>query len=71
MQNINDKSALLNQSELAHYLRRSEAWCERARWQGNGPRFIKVGRKPFYRLSDVESWLEAQTRVSTSDRGAA
>lgn len=67
----NEKNALLDQSELATFLRRSEAWCERARWQGNGPRFIKVGRKPFYRLSDVENWLEAQTRTSTSDQGTA
>lgn len=70
MQN-NDKNALLDQPELAAYLRRSEVWTERARWEGNGARFIKIGRKPFYRWSDVGAWLEARTRTSTSDRGAA
>ncbi|MHB1529370.1 MAG: helix-turn-helix transcriptional regulator [Acidiferrobacteraceae bacterium] len=59
----------MDQAELARILRRSEAWCERARWSGTGPCFIKVGRKPFYRLADVEEWLQSQTRTSTSDRG--
>ncbi len=71
MQNIAEKNTLLDQAELACYLRRSEAWCERMRWTGAGPKFVKVGRKPFYRLSDVEAWLDAQTRASTSDPGAA
>lgn len=31
------------------------------RHEGNGPTYIKVGRRVRYRMSDVETWLEANT----------
>ena len=43
-----------------------EGW----RIQGIGPRFIKVGRHVRYRITDLDAYLEAQTRNSTS-RAAA
>lgn len=70
-QATNNQDTFMDQAELADFLRRSEAWCERARWAGTGPRFVKIGRKPFYRLKDVEVWIESRTRTSTSDRGHA
>ena len=36
------------------------------RYQGRGPRFIKVGRAVRYRRSDVEAWLERNARESTA-----
>jgi ABC-type glycerol-3-phosphate transport system permease component len=37
------------------------------RHEGRGPKFVKVGdRRVRYRLSDVESWLDTQTRTSTT-----
>jgi predicted DNA-binding transcriptional regulator AlpA len=44
-----------------------------AKWRvsGKGPRFVKLGSKVAYRTSDLEDWLEAQTRMSTSDPGHA
>ena len=41
---------------------------ERWRVEGFGPRFIRVGRRPLYRLSDIEAWLDANTVGSTSER---
>lgn len=43
-----------------------------ARWrsEGQGPPFIKVGSKVMYRRSDLENWLAARTRRSTSDDGS-
>jgi excisionase family DNA binding protein len=36
------------------------------RYQGKGPRFVKVGRHVRYRRSDVEAWLELHVRDSTA-----
>jgi len=50
---------LWTQKELAEYLGKSTAWCERARWAGEGPRFIKMGRHCRYRVADVLAWVES------------
>ncbi len=61
--------SLLTQQELAEYLEKSIAWCERSRWDGSGPKFIKVGRAVRYRAEDVLTWLEQNTRNNTSEKG--
>ena len=60
-----DDGDKLTQVQLAAFLHKSEAWCERARWAGTGPAFLKIGRSVFYRRRDVEAWLEAHRHVST------
>ena len=40
---------------------------ERWRLNGQGPRFIKVGRRVAYRLDAIEQYLDAQTRRHTSN----
>lgn len=30
-----------------------------------GPRFVKIGSAVRYRRSDIDAWLERQTRIST------
>lgn len=62
---------LMDQHDLASYLGKSEAWCERARWAGEGPRFIKLGRNVRYRAEDVLAWIEGNVRTSTSQEGQA
>ena len=32
------------------------------RCQGRGPRYLKVGRRCYYRRPDVETWLQGQLR---------
>ncbi|GAA0581407.1 helix-turn-helix transcriptional regulator [Halomonas salifodinae] len=61
---------LMNQRDLANYLGKSTAWCERARWAGEGPRFIKLGRHVRYRADDVLAWIEEQARTSSTTGGA-
>ncbi|WP_421621327.1 helix-turn-helix transcriptional regulator [Alkalilimnicola ehrlichii] len=53
---------LLDQRELAAYLGKSTAWCERARWAGVGPRYVKLGRHVRYRADDVMAWIEEQAQ---------
>ncbi len=33
---------------------------------GKGPAYVKVGSAVRYRRSDVDAWLDAQTRTSTA-----
>lgn len=40
------------------------------RHKGGGPPFIKVGRKVYYRRSDVEAWVESN-RYTRTDRPVA
>jgi hypothetical protein len=44
----------------------SPAWFQRARWAGNGPPFVKVGRAVRYRLDELIGWFEDRKRTSTS-----
>ncbi|OFC61030.1 hypothetical protein BAE30_06275 [Acidithiobacillus caldus] len=60
---------LYDQIELIEPLKKSKQWFERKRWDGTGPKFIKIGRKPLYRGSDLNAWLDEQVRKSTSDKG--
>lgn len=62
---------LMNQRDLAQYLGKSTAWCERARWAGEGPRFIKLGRHVRYRADDVLAWIEENARTSTTGGAGA
>lgn len=61
------KNALLTTKEAAKYLGVSKAFLERDRWAGSRIPFVKVGSRTVrYRLSDLEAYLDAQVRYSTS-----
>jgi predicted DNA-binding transcriptional regulator AlpA len=51
---------LLNDHEVANFLRVSTATVRRWRLLGQGPRFRKLGSSVRYALEDVEKWLEDQ-----------
>ncbi len=61
----------INQKELAARWRISHRTLERWRWIGEGPKFLKVGGRVIYRLSDVEEYEQSIIRSSTSDSGQA
>jgi hypothetical protein len=56
---------LLTERELCDYLKKSQAWAQRARLEGNGPPWFKVGRTPMYPAGRLETWLEQSVRSST------
>lgn len=47
------------------------AQLEVLRHRGGGSRFVKLGRAVYYRPEDVEDWIAANIRKSTSDPGGA
>ena len=60
----------LTQDEAAKRLRLSPRTLERMRLNGDGPRFIKAGRRVLYRNSSLEAWVDDRTFVRTSEIGA-
>ncbi len=62
---------LLNQREAAAVLRLSERTLERFRLSGDGPLYVKAGRRVAYRHEDLDRWVSDRVRTSTSERGAA
>jgi hypothetical protein len=60
--------ALFNQRTVAAVRDCSEALCERERWNGTGPSFMKTGGRVKYRKADVVEWINRhRTFSSTSE----
>jgi hypothetical protein len=50
----------------------SESWLSKSRMTGmNAPRHIKIGRRVIYDIDDLDAWLAAHRRMSTSEPVAA
>lgn len=60
---------LLSADEASVYLGIPKATLAKMRWAGKGCRFVKLGRKVYYRPTDLEDWIAANERASTSDSG--
>jgi predicted DNA-binding transcriptional regulator AlpA len=60
------RDRLMTVVETAAYLRVSKSYLDKARLSGDGPRFIKIGRKIVYRVIDVDDWLQQRQFHSTS-----
>ena len=56
----------INQVELSRRWRLSPRTLERWRYQGTGPRFLKVGGRVIYRLDDIEAFETEQLREAAA-----
>lgn len=56
----------LDQSEVARRLKLSPRTLEKWRWEGRGPRYLKLGRRVVYRLADIQAFEAERLRESTS-----
>jgi excisionase family DNA binding protein len=61
---------LLSTPEAADYLGLSPSFLNKLRCTGGGPGYAKLGRRVLYPKSELQSWLEASRRRSTSDQEA-
>lgn len=62
--------ALLTPAQLGEHLGLTVGALAQMRYRGNGPKFIKLGGKQVrYRESDVQAWLDQQTRDRTPANG--
>lgn len=62
--------AVLRTAEAAAYCGSSASTFEKLRLYGGGPIYSKIGRRVVYRVEDLDAWLAANTRRSTSDVGS-
>lgn len=60
----------LNQKLAAEYLGIPERSLSSSRVRGGGPPYYKIGQRVVYDSAELDAWLSARRRTSTSDRGA-
>ena len=56
--------------EAAEYLRSSPSMLAKRRLFGGGPVFVRIGKAVRYRRSDLDAWMAATARRSTSETSA-
>jgi len=72
MKTTTDRDTLLTQTEAAPLVGVAPRTLERKRWAGDGPPFIRVSNRAVrYRRGDIEDWIAARRRTSTSDGNVA
>jgi hypothetical protein len=60
---------MLPTAPAAEYCCSSASTFEKLRLTGGGPLYSKIGRRVVYAVADLDAWLLANQRRSTSDRG--
>jgi predicted DNA-binding transcriptional regulator AlpA len=58
---------LINAAETAEYLGISASTLSKPRVFGGGPKYLKLGRRVVYDTRDLDAWLDAHRRASTSE----
>ena len=64
------RTVTVSPEDLAERLGNTPDTLANWRWRGDGPPYVRVGRRIRYRLTDLAEWLDAHTRTSTSDTGS-
>lgn len=57
---------LLTPKQAAKLLNLSTSWLAKRRGDGDGPPYVKFRGAIRYRLADLQLWMKARLRVSTS-----
>jgi len=65
--NTNSENRWLRTEEAAAYVGLSKSTLEKLRVTGGGPVYAALGRVVVYRLEDLDAWVSAHIRCSTSD----
>lgn len=60
---------LIDEKQAAALLHVSVKSLQGWRYRGGGPEFVKLGRSVRYEMSDLEDFVQAARRTSTSDLG--
>ncbi|MBK0399014.1 helix-turn-helix domain-containing protein [Limibaculum sp. M0105] len=63
-----DERQLVARKDVARIYGIPPRFLEVAAMRGDGPRFIKIGRLCYYRVSEIEHWLDAQTVTPGADQ---
>ena len=66
---MNRQRDLLDTVEAARYVGLAARTLIRWRGEGSGPTFLKLGGAVRYEMPELDRWINAQRRRSTSDAG--
>lgn len=66
-----DGEKYLNPEKTSRYIGAAVQTLARWRFEGEGPPFIRVGRKIMYAADDLDEWMAARRVSSTSAAKAA
>lgn len=65
-----ESKMLVNERHAAEIMGISVKTAQGWRFKGDGPRFVKIGKKAIrYQICDIFEWIDQQRRQSTSDSG--
>ena len=60
--------SFLNTTQAARYVGCvSSHSLRRWRSEGRGPSYLRVGRNIFYRVSDLDTWVESQIHIANGN----
>jgi predicted DNA-binding transcriptional regulator AlpA len=57
----------LSVEEAARFVGVSVSVLNKSRVYGGGPRYLKLGRRVLYEVTELEAWLASHRRGSTSE----
>jgi len=63
----NQTPSYLTTPEAARLTGMSPAWFDRARWEGNGPPYVKIARAVRYPVDELHQWMRSRLRASTTE----
>lgn len=58
---FDNPDALFTPRHVAPYRHMTENALAQERFAGTGPRYIKLGKRVYYRASDLKAWLDTHT----------
>jgi predicted DNA-binding transcriptional regulator AlpA len=61
----NDPDVLIRAAEVPKYVGIAKQTLNRWRHQGNPPKFVRLGRRVFYRAGDLREWIRSQVCENT------
>ena len=61
----------LDRKAAAEHIGLTDWWLEKHAMTGTGPRYIRHGRKVWYRREDLDEWLENHENIAASGAGGA
>jgi predicted DNA-binding transcriptional regulator AlpA len=65
-----EKMGLLTQEELAHMLGNKVSTLRDWRRDNEGPLFVRLGKGVYYRIADVQKWIDENVQLTKGGAGA-
>lgn len=70
-QRLRERLGFVSEAQFAAMMLVSTDTLQYWRMRGTGPKFVRLGRGVFYRLKDIELWMDENVHSSTKTSGAS